>query len=132
MKDTPYLLESIGITIERLRLKQNLTKTALASFSDIQDCYLRGIIKGNRNPTIVTIYSICEALGVSPLEFFRRVEEEIEHRQKTRQEIVNPSKTGVSTMPTKELYRGKPSMQSLQNETNLVNRLSVPPVTKKS
>lgn len=54
-----------------------MTKTALAAFSDLQDCYVRGIIKGKRNPTITAIYSICEALGLSPLEFFKRVTDEL-------------------------------------------------------
>jgi len=42
----------------------------------LQDCYVRGITKGRRNPTITAIYSICDALNVSPLEFFHAVEEE--------------------------------------------------------
>ena len=65
-----------------------MTKTALADFSDLQDCYIRGIIKGKRNPTITVIYSICEALGLSPLEFFRRVTDELtelDRRQKPLQ-----------------------------------------------
>ena len=77
MKTYPHLLEATGITIEKIRKERKMTKTALADFSDLQDCYVRGIIKGKRNPTITAIYSICEALGLSPLEFFKRVTDEL-------------------------------------------------------
>lgn len=63
-----------------------MTKTALASFSDLQDCYIRGIIKGKRNPTITALYSICEALDIPPLEFFQRVTEEMEARMSETRE----------------------------------------------
>ena len=78
MKTYPYLLESLGIAVEKIRKERKMTKTALASFSDLQDCYIRGIIKGKRNPTITAIYSICEALDIPPLEFFQRVRDEME------------------------------------------------------
>ncbi len=84
MKTYPRLLESIGITIEKVRKERKMTKTALADFSDLQDCYLRGIIKGKRNPTIAVIYSICEALGLSPLEFFKRVTDELNDLDKPK------------------------------------------------
>ena len=64
-----------------------MTKTALAAFSDLQDCYVRGIIKGKRNPTITAIYSICEALGLSPLEFFKRVTVELNGLNKPRKNL---------------------------------------------
>jgi transcriptional regulator with XRE-family HTH domain len=79
MRDYPWLLEALAITVEKLRKERKLTKTALANFSDLQECYIRGISKGRRNPTVIAMYAICEALGVSPEEFFRRVSAEMEH-----------------------------------------------------
>ena len=79
MKDFPYLLEAIAITVETLRKERRLTKTALASFSDLQECYIRGISKGKRNPSVTVVYAICEALGVTPEEFFRRVSVKMEN-----------------------------------------------------
>ena len=81
MKSSPHLLESLGITVEKIRKERKLTKTALAGFADLQDCYIRGIIKGTRNPTITAISSLCEALGISLPEFFQRVTEELKSRQ---------------------------------------------------
>lgn len=82
MKNYPHLLEALAITIEKVRKERKMTKTALANFSDLQDCYIRGITKGRRNPTITALYSICEALNVPPLEFFRGVFEEMKKLDK--------------------------------------------------
>lgn len=76
MKTYPKLQDALANTVERLRKERKMTKTALADFADLQDCYIRGITKGRRNPTVAAVYSICEALGVSVSEFFSLVEEE--------------------------------------------------------
>lgn len=76
MKAYPRLQDALANTVEKLRKERKLTKTALASFADLQDCYIRGITKGKRNPTVTAVYSICEALGVPVGEFFDLVEEE--------------------------------------------------------
>lgn len=76
MKTYPDLQDALAKALERLRKERKMTKTALADFADLQDCYIRGITKGRRNPTVTAIYSICEALGVPMSEFFRLVEEE--------------------------------------------------------
>jgi transcriptional regulator with XRE-family HTH domain len=78
MRDYPYLLEALAITVENMRKERKLTKTALANFADLQECYIRGISKGQRNPTVIAVYAICDALGVPPEEFFRRVSAEVE------------------------------------------------------
>ena len=72
------MLEALAITVEKLRKERKLTKTGLANFADLQECYIRGISKGQRNPTVMAVYAICEALGISPEEFFRRVSVEME------------------------------------------------------
>ena len=77
MKNCPNLLEALAITVEAIRKERKLTK---------QDCYVRGITKGRRNPTITALYAICEALNVSPVEFFRRVEEERANLEKSGKE----------------------------------------------
>ena len=71
MKNCPNLLEALAITVEAIRKERKLTKLAVASDAELQDCYVRGITKGRRNPTITALYAICEALQVSPVEFFR-------------------------------------------------------------
>lgn len=76
MKAYPHLQDALANTVERLRKERKLTKTALADFADLQDCYIRGITKGRRNPTVTAIYSICEALNIPASRFFELVDEE--------------------------------------------------------
>lgn len=82
MKLYPNLAEAIANTLESLRNEKEMSKSSLADFADIERCYLRDIEKGNRKPTVNTIFCLCEALEISPVEFFARVLEEIEHLQK--------------------------------------------------
>jgi len=77
MKSDPRLLEAIAVTVEKVRQERKMTKTALANFADIQERYLRGIIKGQRNPSVSAVVAICGALGLTPMEFFERVYAEI-------------------------------------------------------
>jgi len=76
MKEYPYLSQAIGNTIEMIRKSKKLTKSSLADFSCLERRYLWEIEQGVKKPTVNAIYSICEAMHVSPLEFFARVEEE--------------------------------------------------------
>lgn len=76
MKTYPFLLEAMANVLETLRKERHLTKTTLATYADLQDCYVRGITKGKRNPSVTSIYGICEALNIPIWEFFRKVEEE--------------------------------------------------------
>lgn len=77
MKESPHLLEAIGITVETFRKKRTMTKIALADFAQLQDCYVRGITKGRKNPTISVIFTLCEALEISLEEFFKQVDIEL-------------------------------------------------------
>lgn len=76
MKVYPNLQDALANTVEKLRKERKLTKTALAAFAALQDCYIRGITKGRRNPTVAAIYSICDALDIPVNEFFSLVENE--------------------------------------------------------
>jgi transcriptional regulator with XRE-family HTH domain len=77
VKEYPYLSQAIGNAIEIFRKDRKMTKSALAEFAWLERRYLKEIEQGCKKPTVNAIYSICEALNVSPLEFFKKVEEEI-------------------------------------------------------
>ena len=77
MKEYPYLSQAIGNTIEVLRKDRKMTKSALAEFAWLEWRYLLEIEQGDKRPTVNAVYSICEALKISPPEFFRKVEEEM-------------------------------------------------------
>ena len=76
MREYPYLAQAMGNIIEVIRKERKMTKSALAEFAWLERRYLREIEQGEKKPTVNAIYSICEALRLSPVEFFRRVEEE--------------------------------------------------------
>ena len=78
MKEYPYLSQAIGNTIEILRKDRGMTKSALAEFAWLERRFLLEIERGDKKPTVNAVYSICEALRVSPLDFFRKVEDERE------------------------------------------------------
>lgn len=81
MKIHPYLREALVSTLDRLRREKRLTKTSLAEFSDLQHRYIFSIRKGERNPTLGAIYSLCEALEIPVDSFIRQVEEERQRLQ---------------------------------------------------
>lgn len=76
MKGYPSLAQAMGNTIEAPGKDRHLTKSALAEFAWLERRYLREIGQGEKKPTVNAIYNICEAPRVSPVEFFRLVEDE--------------------------------------------------------
>ncbi|WP_406701428.1 helix-turn-helix domain-containing protein [Sphingomonas caeni] len=58
----------VGANVARIRRERGLTQEALAELCGLSQQYLSGLERGQRNPTIVTIYEIAMALGVSHIE----------------------------------------------------------------
>jgi transcriptional regulator with XRE-family HTH domain len=56
----------VGANVTRARRDQGLTQEALSEKSGLSQQYISGLERGHRNPTIVTVYEIACALGVSP------------------------------------------------------------------
>ena len=61
----------VGSNILRIRQRLGMTQEALAEKSGFSQQYLSGLERGQRNPTIVTLYEIAQALGVSHLDLVR-------------------------------------------------------------
>ena len=58
----------VGENTARIRKEKGLTQEALAEKSGLSQQYISGLENGQRNPTIVTLYELSSALGVSHLE----------------------------------------------------------------
>ena len=58
----------IGENTARIRKEKGLTQEALAEKSGLSQQYISGLENGQRNPTIVTLFELSSALGVSHLE----------------------------------------------------------------
>jgi transcriptional regulator with XRE-family HTH domain len=58
----------VGRNLERIRRAKGLTQEDVSAGSGFSQQYLSGLERGRRNPTIVTIYEIAQALRVSHLD----------------------------------------------------------------
>lgn len=58
----------VGRNTARIRQEKGLTQEALAEKSGLSQQYISGLENGKRNPTIVTIYELASALGVSHVD----------------------------------------------------------------
>ena len=61
---------SIGKRLKELRREYGLSQERLALQAEITTAYLGQIERGIKNPTVVTVGRLCDALGISLAEFF--------------------------------------------------------------
>lgn len=61
----------VGRNVKRVREQRDLTQEQLAEASGFSQQYISGLEHGRRNPTIITIYEIAQALGVTHEELVR-------------------------------------------------------------
>lgn len=55
----------VGENVRRIRISAGLTQAALAERLGVDRSYVSGLELGQRNPTVVTLWHITEALGVT-------------------------------------------------------------------
>lgn len=55
----------VGRNVARLRRERGLTQEDLAARSGFSQQYLSSLERGRRNPTVITLYELAQALGVS-------------------------------------------------------------------
>jgi transcriptional regulator with XRE-family HTH domain len=63
----------VGDNVKRIRQRRGLTQELLAEISGYSQQYISGLEKGQRNPTVITIFELATALGVGHLELLRPV-----------------------------------------------------------
>ena len=61
----------VGRNVLRIRKNKNITQEGLAELSGFSQQYISGLEKGLRNPTVVTIYELSQALGVNYIELLK-------------------------------------------------------------
>jgi transcriptional regulator with XRE-family HTH domain len=61
----------VGRNAARLRGEAGLTQEQLAERSGFSQQYISKLEKGERNPTVVTLYELAQGLGVSHVELVR-------------------------------------------------------------
>jgi transcriptional regulator with XRE-family HTH domain len=66
----------VGRNVKRVRQEKGLTQEQLAELSGFSQQYISGLEQGRRNPTVVSLYELATALGVSHMELVRSAEDE--------------------------------------------------------
>ena len=61
----------VGRNVGRIRREKGLSQEQLAERSGFSQQYISGLEQGRRNPTIVTLYELATALGVSHMDLVR-------------------------------------------------------------
>jgi transcriptional regulator with XRE-family HTH domain len=61
----------VGRNVRRIRQKNGLTQERFAEVSGFSQQYISGLEQGRRNPTVVTLYELAKALGVSHMDLVR-------------------------------------------------------------
>lgn len=79
----------VGRNVRRARLEKGLTQERFADVSGFTQQYLSSLERGRRNPTVVTLYELAQALGVTHIELVAPDEEaqaeDKKARRRTRQ-----------------------------------------------
>ena len=56
----------VGTNFARLRREAGLTQEQVAELSGFSQQYISGLEQGRRNPTVVTLFELAQALEVQP------------------------------------------------------------------
>lgn len=66
----------VGSNFARLRRQKGLTQEEVEARSGVSQQYLSGLEQGKRNPTVIMLFQLAQALGVSHVELVNVVEED--------------------------------------------------------
>lgn len=72
----------VGNVIARFRIEKGLTQEVLSGLSDIGRTHLSAIERGERKPTLETLYRISNALGISMSTIVIAIEQELEKQKR--------------------------------------------------
>ncbi len=75
MRKKSVLAQKFGEYVRRLRIERNLSQEELAFRCERSLNFVSEIETGKRNPSLDTVASICAALEVTLVEFFRGMEQ---------------------------------------------------------
>ena len=61
----------VGSNVRAFRARRGWTQEQLAERSGFSQQYISGLEQGRRNPTVVSLYELPQALGVTPIELLQ-------------------------------------------------------------
>jgi transcriptional regulator with XRE-family HTH domain len=65
----------VGRNFSRLRREKGLTQEQVEERSGFSQQYLSSLERGRRNPTVITLYELAQALGVEHVELVKPEDE---------------------------------------------------------
>lgn len=74
MADPSTLLTGVGRAVREARIELRISQEELSLRTGVHRNYIGGIERGERNPSVVTIAKLAEALEVPTSELFREAE----------------------------------------------------------
>jgi transcriptional regulator with XRE-family HTH domain len=66
------LRERVGLNLQRLRRSKDLSQEELADRARVHQTYLSGVERGKRNPSLLVLERIAQALGTDVEELVRK------------------------------------------------------------
>lgn len=63
----------VGENVRRLRASRDMTQEQLAEVSGFSQQYISDLERGRRNPTVVSLFDLAQALGSTPAELVSEV-----------------------------------------------------------
>lgn len=67
--------KKVGKTVTYFRQQKGVSQEVLSGFADIGRSHLSAIERGERKPTLETLYRICSALDIKMSTFILKLEE---------------------------------------------------------
>ncbi|MCP5396048.1 MAG: helix-turn-helix transcriptional regulator [Sphingomonadaceae bacterium] len=64
----------VGQNFSRLRQKAGLTQEEVAERSGFSQQFISGLERGHRNPTVVSIFELTQAIGAEPIDLFQSID----------------------------------------------------------
>ncbi len=111
------LTRKIGVNIRKFRLKKDISQEALSLSAGFHPAYLGRLERGEKCPTIDTLYKICDALEISVCEILSfedntqssgieaiyRIEKAIENLSASRQNKIAEIVENIVTLTETEV-----------------------------
>lgn len=69
----------VGHVIQKIREQKGLSQEVVSGLADIGRTHLSAIERGQRKPTLETLFRLAEALDMPASEIVRQIEKEIYH-----------------------------------------------------
>ncbi|WP_243549987.1 helix-turn-helix domain-containing protein [Priestia megaterium] len=74
--DSEEIKKLFGNTARKLRTKKGFSQEVLAEKTGLHRTYISDVEQGVRNLSLINIIKFCNALEISPANFFKLMEEE--------------------------------------------------------